>query len=118
VIDELIQLAKQVRTEGAKGEALKLSPEEVAFYDALATAQNVEEMKRNGTLHGLARELAQRIRENTSIDWTMKETVRAQMRAMVKRLLRKYKYPPEARDAATEIVIEQAERLATYELSR
>jgi type I restriction enzyme, R subunit len=112
VIDELIQLAKQVQAEGAKGDALKLSPEEVAFYDALATAQNVEEMKRDGTLQGLARELAQRIRENASIDWTMKETVRAQMRAMVKRLLRKYKYPPEARDTATEIVIEQAERLA------
>jgi type I restriction enzyme, R subunit len=113
VIDELIQLARHVRAEGNKGEALKLSPEEVAFYDALATAQNVEEMKRDGTLQGLARELAQRIRENASIDWTMKETVRAQMRAMVKRLLRKYKYPPDARDSATDIVIQQAERMAT-----
>lgn len=117
VIDELIQIARLVKAEGDKGEALKLTPEEVAFYDALATAQNVEEMKRDGTLQGLARELAQRIRENATIDWTMKETVRAQMRAIVKRLLRKYKYPPEARDAATETVIEQAERLASHHAS-
>lgn len=99
VIQELIDLAKEMREASARGEKLGLSDEELAFYDALEV---------NGTI---ARELVETMRNNTSIDWTVKESVRAKLRSMVKRILRKHGYPPDKQEKATQTVLQQAELL-------
>jgi type I restriction enzyme R subunit len=111
IIEELIDLAKKMQEAGRRGERLKLTDDEVAFYDALANNQSAVEVLGDATLRDIARELAVKIRQSASIDWTIKETVRAGMRAMVKRLLNKYGYPPDKQEAATKLVIEQAEKL-------
>lgn len=112
VLQELIELAKKLRAAQERGEKLGLNESEVAFYDALATNDSAVEILGDETLKTIARELADRIRRSATIDWTIKETVRAEMRAMVRRLLRKYKYPPDQQEAATELVLAQAETLA------
>ena len=108
IIQELIDLAKEMRAASRRGEHLKLSDDELAFYDALADNESAVEVLGDETLRDIARELATKIRQSASIDWTIKETVRAGMRAMVKRLLRKYGYPPDKQEAATKLVLEQA----------
>jgi type I restriction enzyme R subunit len=111
VIAELIDLAKEMQKADQRGAALGLNDDEVAFYDAVATNESAVRELGDETLKQIARELVKTIRANVSIDWTMKETVRAKLRAAVKRLLRKYKYPPDKQDSATATVIEQAETL-------
>jgi type I restriction enzyme R subunit len=109
IIQELIDLAKEMREASRRGEHLKLTDDELAFYDALADNESATEVLGDEILRDIARELADKIRNSVTIDWTIKETVRAGMRAMVKRLLRKYGYPPDKQEAATKLVLEQAE---------
>ena len=112
VIDELIGLAKDIHKADARGEALKLTEDEVAFYDALETNDSAVKVLGDETLRTIARELADTVRKNVKIDWTVRENVRAQLRVLVKRILRKYKYPPDKQAKATETVLEQAEVLS------
>jgi len=112
VIEELIQLAKQMRESNARGEALGLSEDEVAFYDALETNDSAVKVLGDETLRGIARELVETVRNNVTIDWTLCENVRAQLRVLVKRILRKHGYPPDKQQKATETVLEQAALLS------
>jgi type I restriction enzyme R subunit len=112
VIEELIGLAKQVREETAKGEALGLSEDEVAFYDALEVNDSAVKVLGDETLKTIARELVDTVRRNTTIDWTVRENVRAHLRVLVKRVLRKYGSPPDKQEKATATVLEQAEVLS------
>jgi type I restriction enzyme R subunit len=112
VIEELIGLAKHVREETARGEQLGLSEDEVAFYDALEVNDSAVKVLGEGTLKTIARELVDTVRRNTTIDWTVRENVRAHLRVMVKRILRKYGYPPDKQERATATVLEQAEVLS------
>src|SRR5690606_10992510 len=94
VIEMMIEIAKRVREAQKRGEELGLSEEEHAFYDALSVNDTAVKVMGNDVLRTIAQELARIIRENLTIDWTMKETVRAKMRVFIKRILRKYGYPP------------------------
>ena len=108
VIEELIELAKQMREANERGEKLNLTEDEVAFYDALETNDSAVKVLGDETLRTIARELVKTVRANVTIDWTMRENVRAQLRVLVKRILRKYGYPPDKQEKATRIVLEQA----------
>jgi len=108
VIEELIALAREMRAAGARGEKLGLSEEELAFYDALETNDSAVAILGDDTLRAIARELVRAVRNNISVDWTLRESVRAQLRVIVKRILRKYGYPPDKQEKATETVLEQA----------
>jgi type I restriction enzyme R subunit len=112
VIEELIGLAKDMRDAGRRGEALGLSDDEVAFYDALETNDSAVKVLGDETLKTIARELVATVRKNVTIDWTIRENVRAQLRVYVKRILRKYGYPPDKQEKATQTVLEQAEVLS------
>ena len=109
VIEELIALAKEMRAANSRGQSLGLSEEELAFYDALETNDSAVKVLGEPTLQRIARELAQTVRKNVTIDWTIRENVRAQLRVVVKRILRKYGYPPDKQEKATHTVLEQAE---------
>jgi type I restriction enzyme, R subunit len=111
VIDELIKLAREMREAGQRGQKLDLSDEEVAFYDALEVNDSAVKILGDEALRTIARELVQTIHKNVSIDWTVKESVRAKLRVMVRRVLRKYGYPPDKQEKATLTVLEQAELL-------
>jgi type I restriction enzyme R subunit len=108
VIEELIELAKQVREADRRGEALGLSDDELAFYDALETNDSAVKVLGEPTLRDIARELVASVRANVTIDWTVRENVRAQLRVLVKRILRKHGYPPDKQEKATQTVLEQA----------
>ncbi len=112
VIEELIELAKQMREAQARGEALNLTEDEVAFYDALETSDSAVKVLGDETLRDIARELVKTVRANVTIDWTVRENVRAQLRVLVKRILRKYGYPPDKQEKATQTVLEQAALLS------
>jgi type I restriction enzyme R subunit len=112
VVEELIGLAKDMRAANARGEALGLSDEELAFYDALEVHDGAVQVLGEPTLKAIARALTESVRRNVSIDWTVRENVRAQMRVRVKRILRTYGYPPDKQEHATQTVIEQAEVLS------
>jgi type I restriction enzyme R subunit len=112
VIEELIQLAKQMREANARGEALGLSEDELAFYDALETNDSAVKVLGDETLRGIARELVDTVRNNVTIDWTLRENVRAHLRVLVKRILHKHGYPPDKREKATQTVLEQAALLS------
>jgi type I restriction enzyme R subunit len=112
VIAELIKLAEEMRAAQKRGEQLHLSEDEIAFYDALEVNDSAVKVLGDETLKAIARELVETVRKNATIDWTVRETVRAQMRVMVKRILRKYGYPPDKQEKATHTVIEQAEVIA------
>ncbi len=112
VIEELIGLAKDMREANARGEALGLTEDELAFYDALETNDSAVKVLGDETLRGIARELVATVRANVTIDWTVRENVRAQLRVLVKRILRKHGYPPDKQEKATELVLEQAEVLS------
>ena len=112
VIEELIQLAKDMRAANVRGENLGLSEEELAFYDALETNDSAVKVLGEPTLTKIARELVDTVRKNVTIDWTVRENVRAHLRVIVKRILRKYGYPPDKQDKATQTVLEQAELLS------
>ena len=108
VIEELIQLAKDMRAANARGEKLGLSEDELAFYDALETNDSAVKVLGDDTLRKIARELVETLRKNVTIDWTLRENVQAQLRVLVKRILRKYGYPPDKQEKATKTVLEQA----------
>jgi type I restriction enzyme R subunit len=108
VIEELIELAKQMREADRRGEALGLTEDELAFYDALETNDSAVKVLGEPTLRDIARELVASVRANVTIDWTVRENVRAQLRVLVKRILRKYGYPPDKQEKATQTVLEQA----------
>ncbi|MBD2079878.1 type I restriction endonuclease subunit R [Leptolyngbya sp. FACHB-17] len=111
VIQELIKLAEEMREANRRGEDLGLGEDELAFYDALEVNDSAVQVLGDETLRTIARELVEAVRRNVSIDWTERETVRAKLRAIVKRLLRKYGYPPDKQEKATQTVIQQAETL-------
>jgi type I restriction enzyme R subunit len=112
VIEELISMAKDFNAAANRNEALGLAADEIAFYDALAERPEVLEQMGDVTLKKLALELTEKLRQSTTVDWQVRDSVRAQMRLLIKRLLRKYKYPPEGQEAAVQLVLEQAEALA------
>ena len=112
VIEELIELARQIREANARGEELGLNEEEVAFYDALEANDSAVQVLGDDTLRAIARELVTTVRANATIDWTMRENVRAHLRVLVKRILRKNGYPPDKQEQATRTVLEQAEVLS------
>ena len=111
VIEELIALARQLREAGRRGEVLGLTEDEVAFYDALEVNDSAVKILGDETLRIIAQELVRAVRGNLKIDWTVRENVRAEMRVMIKRILRRYGYPPDRQARATELVLEQAEVL-------
>jgi type I restriction enzyme R subunit len=105
-------MAKDFQEAMERNEELGLNPDEIAFYDALAENPEVLRAMGDDTLKKLAAELTEKLRQNTSVDWQVRESVRAKMRLLIKRLLRKYKYPPDGQDEAIARVVEQAEALA------
>ena len=111
VIEELIGLAKEMREAERRGEALGLTDDEVAFYDALETNDSAVKVLGDNALRTIARELVATVRANVTMDWTVRENVRVQLRVLVKRILRRYGYPPEKQEKATQTVLEQAEVL-------
>jgi type I restriction enzyme R subunit len=113
VIEELIALARDMRHADRRGESLGLTDDEVAFYDALEVNDSAVKVLGEPTLQQIARELVASVRANTTIDWTIKESVRAKLRVLVKRILRKYGYPPDKQEQATITVLEQAELLCS-----
>lgn len=114
VIEELIALAKEMRDALKRGEKLGLSNDEVAFYDALEVSDSAVQELGDDTLRMIARELVANVRRNVSIDWAVKQSVRAKLRVLVKRILKKYGYPPDKREAATTTVLQQAELLSEF----
>jgi type I restriction enzyme R subunit len=118
VIEELIALARELRERQARGETLGLTDDELAFYDALATNDSAVTVLGDDQLRVIARELVVAVRANIAIDWTQRESVRAQMRVIIKRILRRYGYPPDLQEQATVTVLEQAEVLMGETLSR
>jgi type I restriction enzyme R subunit len=111
VLDELIALAKEMRAANERGATLKLSEDELAFYDALETNDSAVKVLGDETLRTIAREVTTAVRSNVTIDWTLRENVRAQLRVIVKRILRKYGHPPDKQEKATQTVLEQVELL-------
>jgi type I restriction enzyme R subunit len=112
VIEELIALAKEMRAADRRGESLGLGEDELAFYDALETNDSAVKVLGEPTLRAIAQELVRTVRGNVTVDWTLRESVRAQLRVLVKRILRKYGYPPDKQEKATQTVLEQAEVLS------
>lgn len=112
VIEELIELAKKFHEAAKRGEELGLNHDEMAFYDALATNEAAVRSLGDETLKKIAVELTQSLRKSVTVDWAVRETVRARLRVMVKTLLKRYKYPPDRQEEATETVLKQAESLS------
>lgn len=109
VIDELLKLAKEIKNGQQAGKDLGLTSEELAFYDALTRPEAIKDFYENAELIALTKELTETLRKNRSVDWQKKSSARARMRMMVKKLLKKYKYPPEGMDDALETVMTQCE---------
>ena len=112
VIEELIALAREMREANARGEKLGLSEDELAFYDALETNDSAVQVLGDEMLRDIARELVETVRRNVTIDWTLRENVRAHLRRLVRRILRQHGYPPDKQEAATRTVLKQAEVLS------
>lgn len=112
VIEELIVLARQMRAASQRGEELGLNEDEMAFYDALETNDSAVKVLGDDALRSIARELVDTVRRNVTIDWTLRENVQAQLRVLVKRILRKYGYPPDKQEKATKTVLDQAALLS------
>ncbi|EGF31048.1 Type I restriction-modification system, restriction subunit R [Oxalobacteraceae bacterium IMCC9480] len=113
VLQELIDLAKDIRAARQRGEEQGLSEDEIAFYDALAENESAIQMLGDDKLKLIAHELLVSLRENVSVDWAHRDSARARMRVLVKRILRKYGYPPDLQDAAVQTVLQQAEALSS-----
>jgi type I restriction enzyme, R subunit len=111
VMEELVEMAKKFREAASRGEQLGLNDDEVRFYDALAANESAVRELTDETLKKIAHELTENLRQNISVDWSQRESVRAKLRLMVRRILRKYKYPPDAAEAAVDLVLQQAEAL-------
>lgn len=114
IIQELIELAKEVRRSDARGEQLKLSKEELAFYDALEVNDSAVKVLGDETLRDIAREVAEKVKANATIDWTIRESARAKLMVVVRRTLTKYGYPPDKQQKAIDTVLKQAELMAEY----
>ena len=112
VIEELIALAREMREDLARGQELGLTEDELAFYDALETNESAVKVLGDDTLRTIAQELVETVRRNATIDWTVRESVRAGMRNAVRRVLRKHRYPPDKQEKAIQTVLEQAEMLS------
>lgn len=115
VIEELIQMAKEMNAAVKRGEDLGLIKEELAFYDALSSNESAKEIMGDVMLKQIAHELTQGIKANIKVNWTLRENVRAQMRITVKRLLKKYGYPPDLEKLAIDLILQQAELMASTE---
>lgn len=113
VIEELIEMAKKFHAAAQRGEQLGLNGDEMAFYDALATNEAAVRDLGDETLKAIAVELTQKLRASVTVDWSVRETVRARIRVMIKTLLKRYKYPPDRQEDATETVLKQAESLSS-----
>jgi type I restriction enzyme R subunit len=111
VMEELIAMAKKFREAANRGDQLGLREDEVKFYDALANNESAVRELQDETLKKIAQELTQSLRANLTVDWSERESVRAKLRLMVKRILKKYKYPPDQQDAAVQLILEQAQAL-------
>lgn len=111
VIEELIEMARKFHEAAHRGEDLGLTEDEIRFYDALANNESAVRELADETLKKIAQELTENLRQNIGVDWAARESVRAKLRLMVKRILRKYKYPPDQQDGAVELVLRQAEAL-------
>ncbi len=111
VMEELVDMAKKFREAAHRGEQLGLSEDEVRFYDALATNESAVRELTDETLKKIAHELTENLRQNLTVDWSERESVRAKLRLMVKRILRKYKYPPDLQEEAVDLVLQQAQVL-------
>jgi type I restriction enzyme R subunit len=111
VMEELVQMAKDFRAAASRGEQLGLTEDEVRFYDALAHNESAVRELTDETLKKIAHELTENLRKNLTVDWSQRDSVQAKLRLMVKRILRKYKYPPDLEVAAVELVLRQAEAL-------
>ena len=109
VIEELLTLAKQLAIAHKEGEQLGLTADELAFYDALTKPQAIKDFYQNEELIALTKELADSLRKNKTLDWQKKESARAKMRMLIKRLLKKHKYPPEGMEDAVQTVMIQCE---------
>lgn len=109
VMEELVDMARKFREAASRGEQLGLTEDEVRFYDALATNESAVRTLSDETLKKIAHELTENLRQNLSVDWSERESVRAKLRLMVKRILRKYKYPPDFHEEAVDLVLQQAE---------
>jgi type I restriction enzyme R subunit len=114
VIEELIAMAKDFQELLKREEQLGLNPDELAFYDALANNESAVRELGDATLKKLAAELTERLRSSTTVDWQVRDSVRARLRNLVRRLLRRYKYPPDKQKEAVELVMKQAEALADF----
>ena len=112
VIEEMISLAKEIKKSDKRGEALGLTKPEEAFYDALADNKSAKEVLGNDTLCELARILVEQVKANTTIDWQIRENVRAQLRVIIKRILKKYGYPPDQEKLAIDNILKQTELLS------
>ena len=112
IIEELIKLAKEIKAADGRGESLGMTEDELAFYDALGVNDSAVKVLGDEQLRETARELVEKVKKNATIDWTVKESVRAKLKVIVKRILRKYGYPPDKQLAATETILKQAELLA------
>jgi len=108
VIAELIEMAKEFKQDLEKSEQLNLNPAENAFYDALSNNKSAEEVMGEEVLIKIAREIAEILRKNVTVDWAVRDSVRAKLRVLVKTLLKRYKYPPDQQEKATELVLSQA----------
>lgn len=109
VIEEMLKLAKQIATAQKEGEELGLTADELAFYDALTKPQAIKDFYENEELIAITKELADTLRKNKTIDFQKRESARARMRMLIKRLLKKHKYPPEGMDDAVQTVMTQCE---------
>jgi type I restriction enzyme R subunit len=118
VIEELIDMAKKFKAAASRGDELGLTEDEVRFYDALADNESAVRELSDETLKKIAHELTENLRRNITVDWSARESVRARLRLMVKRILRKYKYPPDQQEAAVTLVLQQAEALGEVFLRR
>ena len=117
IIEALIELAQTMRTEANRSEELGLKGDEYAFFEALAMCESAKQVMGDDQLLTIAREVAQTVRQNASIDWRQREQVRARLRATVRRVLRKHKYPPDQTEDAARLILEQAEALAEEEFA-
>ena len=113
VLQQLINLARDIRAARSRGEEQGLSDEEIAFYDALAENESALQVMGDEKLRLIAYELLVSLRENVSVDWAHRESARARLRVLVKRILRKYGYPPDLQDVAVQTVLQQAEALSS-----
>ncbi len=111
LMEELVEMARKFKAAASRGEQLGLSEDEVKFYDALANNESAVRELTDETLKKIAHELTENLKKNLSVDWAQRESVRATLRLMVKRVLRKYKYPPDQAEEAVELVLQQVETL-------